>query len=114
MGEDGEGAIPLFYIGYATSVQEGSQGDRSLYLAIQRSCVTLHAAGGMCTSSTCRPPRLMICQVAALSAGNTVCLKPSEQTPATSSLLGELINKHMDPEVIRVVQGSVEVATQAS
>ncbi|TCD61742.1 hypothetical protein EIP91_007991 [Steccherinum ochraceum] len=50
--------------------------------------------------------------VAALSAGNTVCLKPSEQTPATSSLLGELINKHMDPEVIQVVQGSVEVATK--
>ncbi|KAK0480714.1 NAD-aldehyde dehydrogenase [Armillaria novae-zelandiae] len=43
----------------------------------------------------------------AIAAGNTVVFKPSEQTPATSSLLAELFLKYIDPSVIRVVNGGV-------
>ncbi|KAK0192633.1 NAD-aldehyde dehydrogenase [Armillaria mellea] len=43
----------------------------------------------------------------AIAAGNTVVFKPSEQTPATSSLLAELFPKYVDPSVIRVVNGGV-------
>ncbi|KAK0238104.1 NAD-aldehyde dehydrogenase [Armillaria nabsnona] len=43
----------------------------------------------------------------AIAAGNTIAFKPSEQTPATSSLLAELFPKYVDPSVIRVVNGGV-------
>ncbi|PBK67527.1 NAD-aldehyde dehydrogenase [Armillaria solidipes] len=43
----------------------------------------------------------------AIAAGNTVVIKPSEQTPATSSLLAELFPKYVDPSVIRIVNGGV-------
>ncbi|KAK0220090.1 NAD-aldehyde dehydrogenase [Armillaria fumosa] len=43
----------------------------------------------------------------AIAAGNTVVFKPSEQTPATSSLLAELFPKYVDPSVMRVVNGGV-------
>ncbi|KAK0496050.1 NAD-aldehyde dehydrogenase [Armillaria luteobubalina] len=43
----------------------------------------------------------------AIAAGNTVVFKPSEQTPATSSLFAELFPKYVDPSVMRVVNGGV-------
>jgi aldehyde dehydrogenase (NAD+) len=43
--------------------------------------------------------------IAAISAGCTVLLKPSEVTTATQSLLVELIPKYMDSSAIRVVTG---------
>lgn len=46
-------------------------------------------------------------QVSAIAAGNTVVLKPSEQTPATATLLAELVAKYLDPSVLRIVNGSV-------
>ncbi|KIY68653.1 NAD-aldehyde dehydrogenase [Cylindrobasidium torrendii FP15055 ss-10] len=45
--------------------------------------------------------------VSALAAGNTVVLKPSEQTPATATLLAELVPKYLEPSVLRIVNGSV-------
>ena len=43
--------------------------------------------------------------VDAIAAGNTVCLKPSELSPATSHLLAELIEQYMDNDAIAVVDG---------
>lgn len=48
--------------------------------------------------------------VAALSAGNTVLLKPSEVTPTVSALLRELIDEHLDAGVVRVIEGGPDVA----
>ncbi|KNZ72494.1 Aldehyde dehydrogenase family 3 member B1 [Termitomyces sp. J132] len=49
---------------------------------------------------------------AAIAAGNTTVLKPSESTPTMSSLLAELIPKYLDSDIVRVVNGSVEEATK--
>lgn len=43
--------------------------------------------------------------VAALAAGNTAVLKPSELAPATSRLLGELLPQYLDPDAVVVVEG---------
>ncbi|EAU89477.1 aldehyde dehydrogenase [Coprinopsis cinerea okayama7 len=45
--------------------------------------------------------------VGAIAAGNTVLLKPSESTPAVSSLLAELVPKYLDSDLVRVVNGAV-------
>ncbi|WP_329568046.1 aldehyde dehydrogenase family protein [Streptomyces sp. NBC_01361] len=42
---------------------------------------------------------------AALAAGNTVVLKPAEQTPLTALLLGEVIQEILPPGVVNVVTG---------
>ncbi|KAG6900272.1 hypothetical protein C0993_000460 [Termitomyces sp. T159_Od127] len=49
---------------------------------------------------------------AAIAAGNATVLKPSESTPAVSSLLAELIPKYLDSDIVRVVNGSVAEATK--
>ncbi|MCC6436741.1 MAG: aldehyde dehydrogenase family protein [Acidimicrobiales bacterium] len=49
--------------------------------------------------------------VAALAAGNTAVLKPSELAPACSAVLAELIARHFDPAVVGVVTGGVAETT---
>jgi coniferyl-aldehyde dehydrogenase len=49
-----------------------------------------------------------------LAAGNRVMIKPSELTPATSELLGELIAQDFDDVEIAVVTGDASVAAQFS
>jgi coniferyl-aldehyde dehydrogenase len=44
--------------------------------------------------------------IAALAAGNRVMLKPSELTPLTSTLLGELVAAHFREDEFAVVQGN--------
>ncbi len=48
----------------------------------------------------------------ALSAGNTVVIKPSEIAPHTSSALAKLINNHFPAELFTVVEGGVDTASQ--
>lgn len=48
--------------------------------------------------------------VSALAAGNTAVLKPSEHAPHTSALIAELVGLHLDPAVVRVVEGDGSVA----
>jgi aldehyde dehydrogenase (NAD+) len=48
----------------------------------------------------------------AIAAGNAICLKPSEQSPAVSSLLAELIPKYLDNDLIRVVNGGIPESTK--
>jgi len=46
--------------------------------------------------------------VGALAAGNCAILKPSEQTPACSALLADLVPQYLDPEAIAVVEGAAD------
>ena len=48
----------------------------------------------------------------ALAAGNTAVLKPSEQSPASSALLAELLAGHFPPEMVQVVCGDGTVASR--
>lgn len=45
--------------------------------------------------------------VAALSAGNTAVIKPSEQTPATSAALARIVPQYLDAEAVAVIEGAV-------
>ena len=45
--------------------------------------------------------------VAAIASGNTVVLKPSEVSPATSAVLARLINASFPPELMVVVEGGI-------
>ena len=49
--------------------------------------------------------------VPALSAGNSVILKPSEVAPATAMLLEERLPRYLDSRVVQVVTGGVPQAT---
>lgn len=50
--------------------------------------------------------------VAALAAGNTAILKPSELPRRTSKALSSIINKNFDPSYLHVIEGEVEVTTE--
>jgi len=49
--------------------------------------------------------------VAAIAAGCTVVLKPSELTERSSALLAKLINENFDPEFFTVVEGGIPETT---
>lgn len=46
----------------------------------------------------------------AISAGNVVVIKPSELTPKTSEIIGEIIAQVFETEYVAVVQGGVETS----
>lgn len=50
--------------------------------------------------------------VSALAAGCSVILKPSELTPATTKLINRMISDIYPPDLVTVVEGGVDVATQ--
>ncbi|KAL9233368.1 hypothetical protein vseg_008381 [Gypsophila vaccaria] len=49
--------------------------------------------------------------IGAIAAGNAVVLKPSEISPATSSLLKTLVEEYVDTATIKVVEGAVDETT---
>jgi aldehyde dehydrogenase (NAD+) len=49
--------------------------------------------------------------IAALAAGNTAVLKPSEVAPATSATIARLVGDYLDGDVVQVVQGGVPETT---
>lgn len=49
--------------------------------------------------------------IGAIAAGNTVVLKPSEMTPATSALMTKMIRENFDPSIIAIVEGGVAEST---
>ncbi|ASJ73279.1 aldehyde dehydrogenase family protein [Granulosicoccus antarcticus] len=48
--------------------------------------------------------------VSALAAGNSVIIKPSEMTPATSALLTRLIEQTFSPTLVTAIEGGVETS----
>ncbi|KAM7264575.1 hypothetical protein ACFE04_002258 [Oxalis oulophora] len=50
--------------------------------------------------------------IGAISAGNTVVLKPSEVSPACSSFLAKTLPLYLDPAVIKVVLGGPDVCEE--
>ena len=50
--------------------------------------------------------------VAAMAAGCTIILKPSELTPHCSGLLAKLIRQHFSPEYFAVVEGGIPETTE--
>jgi aldehyde dehydrogenase (NAD+) len=57
------------------------------------------------------PFQLALCPlIAAVAAGNSVVLKPSELTPNTSAIIDEIISKVFSKNHVEVVEGGVNVA----
>ncbi|MET0474466.1 MAG: aldehyde dehydrogenase family protein [Mycobacterium sp.] len=50
--------------------------------------------------------------VGAIAAGNTVLLKPSEVSPASSALMAELVPRYLDADAIAVVEGDGAVSQE--
>ncbi|EJF59174.1 aldehyde dehydrogenase [Dichomitus squalens] len=50
--------------------------------------------------------------ISAIAAGSAAVLKPSEQTPAFSTLIAELVPKYLDPELYHVINGGVPETTK--
>jgi aldehyde dehydrogenase (NAD+) len=50
--------------------------------------------------------------IAAIAAGNTVVLKPSELSAHTSAVISEMIRSNFDPSILTVVEGGVDETTQ--
>tara|TARA_R110000787_G_scaffold86285_10_gene184101 strand:+ start:7475 stop:8836 length:1362 start_codon:yes stop_codon:yes gene_type:complete len=50
--------------------------------------------------------------IAAITAGNTVVIKPSEMSPKTSALMTRLINETFDANYLKVVEGGVPETTE--
>lgn len=48
--------------------------------------------------------------IGAISAGNTVVVKPSELAPTCSSLLSQTIPLYLDTEAVQVIEGGSGVA----
>ena len=50
--------------------------------------------------------------VAAIAAGNTVIIKPSELSKGTSALMAKLINENFDANYLKVIEGGVSETTE--
>lgn len=58
------------------------------------------------------PLNLSFCPlISAISAGNTVILKPSELTPNCSSVIATIVSKCFDPEEVTVVEGDAQTSS---
>src|SRR5215218_4446382 len=93
-----------FFAGAARVLEGRSAGE---YLADHTSWIRREPIGvvGQVTPWN-YPLMMMIWKIApALAAGNTVVLKPSDTTPASSTLLAELCQEFLPPGVLNVVCG---------
>ncbi len=50
--------------------------------------------------------------VAAIAAGNTVILKPSEVSPSTSAVMAKLLNENFNSEYLKVIEGGIPETTE--
>ncbi|KAF8410523.1 hypothetical protein HHK36_003054 [Tetracentron sinense] len=50
--------------------------------------------------------------IGAISAGNTVVIKPSELSPACSSFLANVIPRYLDSKAVRVIEGEANIGEQ--
>ncbi|WP_121252355.1 gamma-aminobutyraldehyde dehydrogenase [Nocardioides ferulae] len=93
-----------FFAGAARVLEGRSAGE---YLADHTSWIRREPVGVVGQVTPWNYPLLMmIWKIApALAAGNTVVLKPSDTTPASSTLLAELCQEFLPPGVLNVVCG---------
>jgi betaine-aldehyde dehydrogenase len=93
-----------YFAGAARILQGASAGE---YLADHTSWVRREPIGVVGQVTPWNYPLLMmIWKIApALAAGNTIVLKPSDTTPASSTLLAELAQEFLPPGVLNVVCG---------
>ncbi len=98
-----------FFAGAARCLEGKSAGE---YLSGYTSMVRREAVGVVGQIVPWNYPLMMaIWKIGpALAAGNTVVLKPSEQTPMTAALLAEIAAEHLPPGVLNVVYGHGEAA----
>src|SRR5262245_48201370 len=54
----------------------------------------------------------MVPAIAAIAAGNTVVLKPSELTTHSSDVLAKMITSNFDPSFLAIVEGGVDKTTE--
>jgi betaine-aldehyde dehydrogenase len=93
-----------FFAGAARVLEGRSAGE---YMADHTSWIRREPVGvvGQVTPWN-YPLMMMIWKIApALAAGNTIVLKPSDTTPASSTLLAELCQEFLPPGVLNVVTG---------
>ncbi|KAG8909315.1 hypothetical protein FRC02_007851, partial [Tulasnella sp. 418] len=92
-----------------TWVQTSSAPFSSLYFAMSPK-VRHEAKGTVLVLSPFNFPLFLSLPAlaSAIAAGNTVALKPSEQSQHMSALFAELIPKYMDPDVVGVLNGGIE------
>ncbi|WP_113908131.1 aldehyde dehydrogenase family protein [Aliidiomarina celeris] len=50
--------------------------------------------------------------IAAIAAGNCVCVKPSEVSPAVSAAIAQYLPQYLDTDCVQVVEGDAQVAGQ--
>ena len=50
--------------------------------------------------------------IAAIAAGNTIILKPSEISSQTSGVMASILNEAFDPNFLKVIQGGVQETTE--
>jgi betaine-aldehyde dehydrogenase len=93
-----------FFAGAARVLEGRSAGE---YLAGHTSYVRREPIGVVAQVTPWNYPLMMaIWKIApALAAGNTLVIKPSDTTPASTLLLGELCNEFFPPGVVNVVMG---------
>jgi betaine-aldehyde dehydrogenase len=93
-----------FFAGAARVLEGRSAGE---YMTDHTSWIRREpvGVGGQATPSN-YPPMMMLRKIApALAGGNTIVLKPSDTTPASSTLLAELCQEFLPPGVLNVVCG---------
>lgn len=93
-----------FFAGAARVLEGRSAGE---YLKDHTSWIRREPIGVVAQVTPWNYPLMMaIWKIApALAAGNTIVLKPSDTTPASTVLLGELANEFLPPGVLNVVCG---------
>jgi len=47
-----------------------------------------------------------------ITAGNAIILKPSEIAPATSRVLKKFVDRYLDQDFIRCIEGGIDVAVE--
>ena len=98
-----------FFAGAARTMQAQAAGE---YMAGYTSMLRREALGVVGQVAPWNYPLMMaVWKIGpALAAGNTVVLKPSEQTPLTAAVLGEIGAEHLPPGVLNVIYGHGEPA----
>ncbi|HUR83867.1 MAG TPA: gamma-aminobutyraldehyde dehydrogenase [Solirubrobacteraceae bacterium] len=101
-----------FFAGAARCMEGRAAGE---YMAGYTSMLRREALGVVGQVAPWNYPLMMaIWKIApALAAGNTVVLKPSEQTPMTTALLAEIAAEHLPAGVLNVIFGHGETAGAA-